>query len=85
MVATDWVSFLVLDIGTNAIESIPAGDRVIAGLFQSVAVRAAGFGIVPLAALAPAVKVLYTIMMSVLVPIEVVARVFIAWLTWLLP
>jgi hypothetical protein len=52
----DWVSFLVLDIGTPAIESIPVGTRIIAGLLQSAAVRAAGFGIVPLSALAPAVK-----------------------------
>ena len=53
---TDWVSFLVLDIGTPAIEAIPVGTRVADGLLQSAAVRAAGFGIVPLSALAPAVQ-----------------------------
>jgi hypothetical protein len=41
---------------TSAIEAIPIGDRVAAGFLQSVAVRAAGFGIIPLGALAPAVK-----------------------------
>ncbi|KAL7422889.1 hypothetical protein Q5752_002186 [Cryptotrichosporon argae] len=61
----DWVSFLVLDIGTPAIESIPVGTRIAAGFLQSAAVRAAGFGIVPLASLAPAVKVLYVIMMYI--------------------
>lgn len=44
------------------IEDLPAGIRVVAGIFQSTAVRAAGFGIVPLNSLAPAVKVLYVIM-----------------------
>ncbi|KAH9485514.1 Low-affinity potassium transport protein [Psilocybe cubensis] len=41
-----------------AIDSIPVGVRVLAGVMQAAAVRAAGFAIVPLAALAPAVKVL---------------------------
>ncbi|OCF31127.1 potassium ion transporter [Kwoniella heveanensis BCC8398] len=61
----DWVSFLVLDIGTPAIESLPIGTRVGAGFLQSAAVRSAGFGIVPLGSLAPAVKVLYVIMMYI--------------------
>jgi len=68
------VSFLLFGYGSletdlllfpSAIESIPVGDRIVAGFLQSAAVRAAGFAIVPLAALAPAVKVLYTIMMWV--------------------
>ena len=53
---TDWFFFLVLDIGTQAIEAIPVGVRVLLGLLQATAVRAAGFGSVPLSALAPAVK-----------------------------
>ena len=53
---TDWFCFLVLDIGTSAIEAIPLNLRVLLGLIQAVAVRAAGFAAVPLAALAPAVK-----------------------------
>ncbi|KAG2366187.1 cation transport protein-domain-containing protein [Suillus spraguei] len=63
---TDWVCFLVLDIGNPDIDSIPLGTRVVAGLYQAIAVRAAGFGIVPLANIAPAVKlgnrVIYVIM-----------------------
>lgn len=43
--------------------SIPVGTRIAAGFLQSAAVRAAGFSIVPLAELAPAVKVLYVVMM----------------------
>ncbi|WWD17950.1 hypothetical protein CI109_102395 [Kwoniella shandongensis] len=58
------LTFLVLDIGTPSIMAIPVGPRIAAAFLQSAAVRAAGFGIVALGALAPAVKVLYVIMMS---------------------
>ncbi len=53
---TDWFFFLLLDIGNEAIESIPVGVRIIAGMFQATAVRAAGFSIVSLSALAPAIQ-----------------------------
>lgn len=62
---TDWVSFLVLDIGNPEIDGIPVGRRMLVGLVQSAAVRSAGFATVSLANLAPGVKVLYVIMMSV--------------------
>ncbi|KAA1476458.1 hypothetical protein DENSPDRAFT_807240 [Dentipellis sp. KUC8613] len=72
---TDWVSFLVLDIGTPTIEALPTGVRVIDGLLQAAAVRAAGFATVTLSALAPAVKVLYVIMMYISVyPIAMSVR-----------
>lgn len=61
----DWVCFLVLDIGNPEIESIPVGTRILDGLMQGIAVRGAGFAIVALAALAPAVKVLYIVMMYI--------------------
>jgi hypothetical protein len=41
------------------IEMIPVGTRLIDGLLQGVAVRASGFAIVPLSAVAPAVKYVY--------------------------
>jgi Trk-type K+ transport system membrane component len=53
---TDWFFFLLLDIGNEAITSIPVGVRIIDGMLQATAVRAAGFAIVSLSALAPAVK-----------------------------
>ncbi len=53
---TDWFFFLLLDIGNEAIASIPVGVRIIDGMLQATAVRAAGFAIVSLSALAPAVK-----------------------------
>ncbi|KAI0359598.1 TrkH-domain-containing protein [Trametes cingulata] len=72
---TDWFFFLVLDIGNPAITSIPLGVRFIIGLLQATAVRAAGFGTVTLSALAPAVKVLYVLMMYVSVyPIAMSVR-----------
>lgn len=71
----DWVSFMILDIGTPDIEELPVGTRISAGLFQSVAVRAAGFGIVSMNSLAPSVKVLYIIMMYISVyPIAMSVR-----------
>ncbi|KAI6014220.1 cation transport protein-domain-containing protein [Pisolithus microcarpus] len=62
---SDWLCFLILDIGNSAISSIPIGARIVAGFYQAIAVRNAGFGIVPLSQLAPAVKVMYVIMMYI--------------------
>ncbi|THH13668.1 hypothetical protein EW146_g6584 [Bondarzewia mesenterica] len=62
---TDWFFFLVLDIGNSAIDSIPIGMRFIDGLLQALAVRSAGFIIVSLSTVAPALKVLYVIMMYI--------------------
>jgi Trk-type K+ transport system membrane component len=52
----DWFFFLLLDLGDKAVESIPASVRVIDGMLQAAAVRAAGFAIVHLSALVPAIK-----------------------------
>ncbi|KAF9782414.1 cation transport protein-domain-containing protein [Thelephora terrestris] len=65
LIFTDWFFFLVLDIGNSAIEQIPLSQRVLLGLLQASAVRASGFASVPLAALAPGVKVLYVVTMYV--------------------
>ncbi|KAI0036137.1 cation transport protein-domain-containing protein [Vararia minispora EC-137] len=62
---TDWIFFLVLDIGNKEIESLPLGVRMIDGLLQSAAVRSSGFAIVTISALAPAVRVAYVIMMYI--------------------
>ncbi|KAG2356590.1 cation transport protein-domain-containing protein [Suillus spraguei] len=70
---TNWLCFLVLDIGNPDIDSIPLGTRVIAGLYQTVAIRAPA--IVPFASVAPAVKVVYVIMMYISVyPIALSVR-----------
>ncbi|CAE6454324.1 unnamed protein product [Rhizoctonia solani] len=75
MVITDWVSFMVLDIGNEVFEAIPVGTRIALGLLQAGAVRAAGFATISISALAPAVKVLYVTMMYVAVyPIALSVR-----------
>lgn len=51
---TDWFFFLVLNIGIPAFDSVPAGQRLILGLVQAVAVRFAGFQSIVISALAPA-------------------------------
>ncbi|SCZ90322.1 BZ3500_MvSof-1268-A1-R1_Chr1-3g01916 [Microbotryum saponariae] len=71
----DWISFIVLDIGNTEIERLPVGTRIIDGLLQAFAVRAAGFAIVTLSAVAPALQLLYVVMMYVAVyPIAVSIR-----------
>ncbi|KAI7938640.1 hypothetical protein MJO28_014219 [Puccinia striiformis f. sp. tritici] len=72
---TDWFFFLILDIGNPKIESIPIGTRIIVGLLQSLSVRAAGFSTISLGDLAPAVQVLFIIMMYIAVyPIAISIR-----------
>jgi Trk-type K+ transport system membrane component len=68
---TDWVFFLLLDIGNKTIESIPVGVRIIDGMFQATAVRAAGFAIVSLSALAPAVKCVAQLFTTLLADFDV--------------
>lgn len=51
-----WFFFMLLDIGQRGVEDIPLNVRFSAGLFQAVAVRAAGFVIIQINTLAPAVQ-----------------------------
>ncbi|ETW82205.1 potassium transporter [Heterobasidion irregulare TC 32-1] len=72
---TDWLLFLVLDIGNATVEAIPVGTRLLVAAVQSVAVRFAGFQSVSIAVLAPAVKVLYLVMMYISVyPVAMCVR-----------
>ncbi|KAI0265615.1 cation transport protein-domain-containing protein [Gloeopeniophorella convolvens] len=61
----DWFFFLVLNIGIPAVEAVPVGQRVLLGLVQAVAVRLAGFQSIAISALAPALQVLYFVMMYI--------------------
>ncbi|KAL4244289.1 TrkH Potassium Transport [Abortiporus biennis] len=65
--ALEWIAFIVLDIGLDVTESLPAGTRAVAGLFQSFAVRASGFAIVSLSSIAPSFQFLCVIMMYIAV------------------
>ncbi|OSD05765.1 TrkH-domain-containing protein [Trametes coccinea BRFM310] len=59
------VCFIVFDIGLQVTDSLSPGTRVVAGLFQSFAVRASGFSIVSISALAPSFQFLCVIMMYI--------------------
>ena len=48
--------FLTFNIDNSTVDAVPTGTRVIIGLLQAVSVRNAGFQVVPLAAVAPALK-----------------------------
>jgi Trk-type K+ transport system membrane component len=56
---SDWVFFLVLDIGNAAFSQLSVGLQVIDGLLQASTIRTAGFSVVSIAALAPAVKLVF--------------------------
>lgn len=69
-------SFLVLNIGLPVVTDIPNGWQLFSdGLLQSLSVRAAGFGIVSVAELAPSVLFLYVLLMYVAIyPIAMSVR-----------
>ncbi|CCC11989.1 unnamed protein product [Sordaria macrospora k-hell] len=62
---TDVVFFVVLDLGTGPVVDLPAGIKVLNGFFEAASTRTAGFSCINLAALHPAVKVSYMIMMYI--------------------
>ncbi|QLL33784.1 hypothetical protein HG536_0F01090 [Torulaspora globosa] len=61
----DLVIFLILDFGAPVLKPIGKGYRVLDGLFQSVSTRTAGFSVVDISQLHPAVQVSYMLMMYV--------------------
>lgn len=63
--AIDWILFIILDFNSEELAFLPKGYRVLDGLFQSFSTRTAGFSIVNLATLNPAIKVSYTVMMYI--------------------
>lgn len=67
--------FVVLDLHTETVTRIPWGTKVVDGLFQAASTRTAGFSVVNLASLHPAVQVSYMIMMYISVfPIAISMR-----------
>ncbi|KAI9442969.1 TrkH-domain-containing protein [Lactarius indigo] len=62
---TDWFFFLVLNIGIPVYDAVPVGRRLLLGLVQAVSVRFAGFQSIAISALAPALQVVYFVMMYV--------------------
>ena len=50
---------MTFNIGNPVVEAVPTGTRLFIGLLQAIAVRNAGFQVVPLALVAPAVKYVF--------------------------
>lgn len=63
--ATDLVLFIILDLHSDYLSAIPTRFRVLDGLFQAFSTRTAGFSVVDLSQLHPAVQVSYMIMMYI--------------------
>ncbi|KAI9726097.1 MAG: low affinity potassium transporter [Chrysothrix sp. TS-e1954] len=71
----DVVFFIILDLHDTAVEVISGGLRVLDGIFQAASTRTAGFSVVSLSALHPAIQVSYLIMMYISVfPIAISIR-----------
>ncbi|AQZ11710.1 TRK1 (YJL129C) and TRK2 (YKR050W) [Zygosaccharomyces parabailii] len=65
MNAIDLVLFIILDFGSSTVHYLTHGYRVLVGLFQAISTRTAGFQIVDIGDLHPAVQVSYMLMMYV--------------------
>ncbi|KAK0110626.1 low affinity potassium transporter [Cadophora gregata f. sp. sojae] len=61
----DLLFFIILDLNDDTVMSLSPGIRVLAGWFQATSTRTAGFAVVNLADLRPAIQVSYLIMMYV--------------------
>ncbi|CAI7606059.1 unnamed protein product [Penicillium palitans] len=71
----DLIFFVILDLNDSAVTALPPGIRVVDGFFQAAATRTAGFGIISLSELHPAIQVSYLIMMYISVfPIAISMR-----------
>lgn len=71
----DLIFFIILDINDETVTKLPPGVRVLDGLFQAACTRTAGFSVVSLSDLHPAVQVSYMIMMYISVfPIAISMR-----------
>lgn len=66
---------ICLQLSDPAVTNLPAGIRVLDGFFQAASTRTAGFGVVSISALHPAIQVSYLIMMYISVfPIAISMR-----------
>jgi Trk-type K+ transport system membrane component len=61
----DLIFFIVLDLNDPVVTVLPPGIRFVDGLFQATSTRTAGFAVVNLALLHPAIQVSYLIMMYI--------------------
>ncbi|KAL4867106.1 hypothetical protein BDV12DRAFT_171966 [Aspergillus spectabilis] len=71
----DLIFFIILDLNDPTVTSLSTGIKILDGLFQASCTRTAGFAVVTIADLHPAVQVSYMIMMYISVfPIAISLR-----------
>ncbi|KAL2821817.1 cation transport protein-domain-containing protein [Aspergillus cavernicola] len=71
----DLIFFIILDLNDPTVTSLSTGIKIVDGLFQASCTRTAGFSVVNIADLHPAVQVSYMIMMYISVfPIAISLR-----------
>ncbi|KAL4756661.1 potassium ion transporter [Aspergillus foveolatus] len=71
----DLIFFIILDLNDETVTSLSTGIKILDGLFQATCTRTAGFSVVSIADLHPAVQVSYMIMMYISVfPIAISLR-----------
>jgi potassium uptake Trk family protein len=71
----DLIFFIILDLNDPIVTQLPGGIRFLDGLFQAASTRTAGFAVVNLAELHPAIQVSYLVMMYISVfPIAISMR-----------
>ncbi|KAL5117396.1 low affinity potassium transporter [Pleosporales sp. CAS-2024a] len=61
----DLIFFIILDLNDETVVALPPGFRFLDGLFQAASTRTAGFAVVNIANLHPAIQVSYLIMMYI--------------------
>lgn len=61
----DLIFFIILDLNDPTVTDLPPGFRFLAGLFQAAATRTAGFAVVNISDLHPAIQVSYLVMMYI--------------------
>ncbi|PLB52079.1 potassium transport protein TRK1/TRK2 [Aspergillus steynii IBT 23096] len=71
----DLIFFIILDLNDPTVTRLPVGIRILDGLFQAACTRTAGFSVVSLSDIHPAVQVSYLVMMYISVfPIAISLR-----------
>ncbi|GAM82999.1 hypothetical protein ANO11243_009850 [Dothideomycetidae sp. 11243] len=63
LIFTEWVLFEILNINQSAVWDIPRGPRIMDGLYQSLGPRSSGYYIVSITDIAPALQLIYMVVM----------------------
>ncbi|KAH8669127.1 cation transport protein-domain-containing protein [Xylariales sp. PMI_506] len=63
LIFAEWVLFEILNIRQTALWELPAGTRAMDGLYQSLGTRSVGYYIVTISSVAPALQIIYLIVM----------------------